>query len=109
MAVNWTFGRKLALGVAVIVVAFAAVAITGLRTTQSLVSNAELVAHTHEVRGQLSRMLAGLIEAETSERGFVITGNERFLEPYRAALSSLDASFDAVHELTSDNKRQQDR
>ena len=65
MAGSWTFGRKLAVGIAVTVAAFAAVAITGLRTTQSLIVDAELVAHTHEVRSQLNRLFAELIDAET--------------------------------------------
>jgi len=106
---SWTFSRKLAVGFAVIVVAFAIVAITGLRTTQSLAANDELVSHTHEVQTQLSKLLAALIEAETSERGFVITGADRFLEPYRAALASLDATHGALRRLTADSPSQQRR
>jgi methyl-accepting chemotaxis protein len=106
---SWTFSRKLALGFGGIVVAFAIVAITGLRTTQSLAANTELVTHTHEVREQLTRLLGALIDAETSERGFVITGADRFLEPYRAALASLDATFTGLRRLTADNPSQQRR
>ena len=106
---SWTFGRKLAVGVAITVVAFAAVAITGLRTTQTLVSDVNLVSHTHQVRTQLGRLLAVLIEAETSERGYVITGGDRFLEPYRTALGNLDATFQELRRLTGDNPNQQRR
>src|SRR5262249_39131537 len=106
---SWTFGRKLAIGFAVVVVAFAAVAITGLFTTQSLVANADLVAHTHEVRTELTRLQAALLDAETAERGFVITGADHFLEPYHAALASLDATYDKLRRLTLDNPNQQRR
>ncbi|HEX3479112.1 MAG TPA: CHASE3 domain-containing protein [Kofleriaceae bacterium] len=109
MRSSWTFSRRLAVGFAVIVVAFAIVAVTGLRTTQSLIANDELVSHTHEVRTQLNKLLAALIEAETSERGFVITGADRFLEPYRAALDRLDTTLVALRRLTTDNPGQQRR
>jgi len=56
MRSSWTFSRKLALGFAVIVVAFVIVAVTGLQPTQSL------AARTHEVRAQLSKLLAALVE-----------------------------------------------
>jgi methyl-accepting chemotaxis protein len=109
MRSSWTFSRKLALGFAAIVVAFAIVAITGLRTTQSLAADVELVAHTHEVRSELNQLLAALTDAETNQRGFVILGAERFLEPYRAALANLDAAFTTVRRLTADNLTQQRR
>ena len=109
MAGSWTFGRKLAVGIAVTVAAFAAVAITGLSTTRSLVADAELVAHTHEVRSHLNRMFGELIDAETSERGYVITGSERFIEPYRTAVANLELSFQELRRLTADNPNQQRR
>jgi CHASE3 domain sensor protein len=109
MVGSWTFGRKLAMGIAVTVAVFAAVAITGLRTTQSLVADAELVAHTHEVRSQLNRLFSEMIGAETAERGYVITGSERYAEPFRTALANLETSFQEVRRLTADNPNQQRR
>jgi methyl-accepting chemotaxis protein len=106
---SWTFSRKLALGFAVIVMAFAIVAVTGLRTTQALVANDELVEHTHEVRLQLELLLGALVQAETAERGFVITGEARFVDPYRAALASLDTALATLRRLTADNPGQQRR
>lgn len=106
---SWTFGRKLALGFATIVAAFAAVAITGLRTTEALAANTEAVAHSHEVRSQLARLLSVLTEAETSERGYVITGADRFLGPFRTALTNLDAAYAALRRSTADNPNQQRR
>jgi methyl-accepting chemotaxis protein len=106
---SWTFGRKLALGFTVIVVAFVAVAITGLRTTESVVADMGWVAHTHEVRAQLSKQVAAMVDAETAERGFALTGAERFLEPYRAGLASIDSTYAALRRLTSDNPEQQRR
>ena len=109
MTNTWTFGRKLAAGFAVTVAAFAIVVVIGLRASRTLVVNAERVAHTHEVRGELARLLSSLIEAETSERGFVITGADRFVPPYRSALARLETAYEEVRRLTSDNPAQQRR
>ena len=106
---SWTFGRKLALGFAVVVAAFGAVALTGLRTMQSLADDTALVAHSYEVRLQLNRLLGSLIEAETAERGFVITGADRFLDPYRAALTGLEAIHGSLRGLTADHLSHQRR
>jgi methyl-accepting chemotaxis protein len=106
---SWTFGRKLALGFAVIIVVFVMVAITGLRTTESVVSDLGWVVHTHEVQLQMNKQLGSLIEAETAERGFALTGADRFLEPYRTALGNLESSYAALRRLTTDNPAQQRR
>ena len=43
---------------------------------------ASAVAHTNDVQAQLQALLASLIDAETGERGYIITGNDSYLEPY---------------------------
>jgi methyl-accepting chemotaxis protein len=109
MGDSWTFGRKLALGFTVTVLAFIAVAVTGLRTTRAQEENASRVAHTHLVRTELTRLLSSLTDSETAVRGFAITGAERFLVQYRQGLTNLDTVFDTVRRLTADNANQQTR
>ena len=41
------------------------------------------VAHTYEVIGRLDALLAELIDVETGARGYALSGEERFLEPYQ--------------------------
>ena len=40
-------------------------------------------AHTYEVIGRLDALLAELIDVETGARGYALSGEERFLEPYQ--------------------------
>jgi PAS domain S-box-containing protein len=57
------------------------------------------VDELHDANGQLERSLTALaaadrierlaIDAETAQRGFIISGQERFLAPYRAAIAAL--------------------
>jgi methyl-accepting chemotaxis protein len=109
MAANWTFGTKLMLGFAVTIAAFLTVVIFNQRANGQLIRASELVAHTHEVRGELTGLMGGLTEAETAARGYALMGTERFLSLHQAAITSLDASYDKLRRLTSDNPNQQAR
>lgn len=66
-----------------------------------------LVRHTLLVQLSLERLLSGLDSAETSQRGYALTGEERFLEPYRAAVARVRNEFQQLRAFTSDNPRQQ--
>ena len=47
------------------------------------------MTHTHQVRGELADLLSELKDAETGQRGYVITGDESYLEPYKSALTAI--------------------
>ncbi|MCX6898155.1 MAG: CHASE3 domain-containing protein [Verrucomicrobia bacterium] len=63
---------------------------------------AKSVAHTEKVNFGLSKLLSGLQDIETGARGFVITGDPKFLEPFEASLSRVDDLFRTVRTLISD-------
>ncbi|RZJ86898.1 MAG: hypothetical protein EOO20_17295 [Chryseobacterium sp.] len=71
-------------------------------------SNSEKwVTHTDIVRGKLESIISGMKDAETGQRGFLLTGNEKFLEPYNHSEAIVRSSFDTVRLLTQDNYAQQ--
>lgn len=72
----------------------------------SLIANDERVAHTHQVRHQLADLLTELINAETRQRGFVIMARDEFLEPYTAALDTIEKTYADIRQLTIDNPMQ---
>jgi methyl-accepting chemotaxis protein len=103
---NWTFGRKVGAGFAVTTIALVVIAVTGYRSATSLIANDERVAHTHQVRRQLAELLVQLLNAETGQRGFVITAKEAFLGPYTGALTAIEKIYAEVRQATSDNPHQ---
>src|SRR5712691_10631023 len=103
MDLNWTFGKRLGAGFALAGIALLLVATAGYWSIHSLVENDRWVTHTYQTRIALANLVSSLKDAETGQRGFVITGNESFLEPYQAALVSVDKVFDYVRRLTADN------
>lgn len=78
-------------------------------------SNAQLlearrwVEHTHVVLEKLERVVSLLKDLETGQRGFVITGQDVFLEPYNLATAKLPTTIGQIRSLTSDNQTQQKR
>ena len=64
------------------------------------------VKHAHEILTRLVSLLSIMTDAETSQRGYVITGDERFLEPYRGAVTKSDAEVRKLRELIIDPAQQ---
>jgi len=67
------------------------------------------IVHSHEVISTLDELLSTIQDAETGQRGYLLTGDEHYLEPYDTALQSAKSHVDELAHLTSDNPRQQER
>jgi signal transduction histidine kinase/ActR/RegA family two-component response regulator len=65
-----------------------------------------LVIHTLDVENRLARVLSRVQDAETGQRGYLITGQADFLEPYHRAAATLGADLDGLAQATSDNPAQ---
>ena len=68
--------------------------------------SARWVEHTHQVISQGNQLLRLLVDMETGERGYVITGNEVFLEPFNKAKKIWSSEIDSLTQLVSDNPEQ---
>jgi PAS domain S-box-containing protein len=67
------------------------------------------VEHTREVISANQRLLADVKDAESGERGYIITGDEGYLVPYNSALGDVPQSLSNLQQLTADNPKQQQR
>ncbi|MBS7232115.1 response regulator [Flavobacterium psychroterrae] len=74
---------------------------------KSLLNSNFWVNHTQEVIYNLNEGSAIIIEAQTSMRGYLITGEEQFVDRYNDAEIRSNAYFEKVSELTVDNPSQQ--
>lgn len=72
------------------------------QTAQNGVANAA-IGHEAAMRARLQHVFLLLQEAETGSRGFLITGQERFLEPYTDASRKVRPEMDALIDLSGDN------
>lgn len=73
---------------------------------QRQAANDREVAHTHEVLADLEAYLSALKDAETSERGYVITGDEAYLQPYRDGRAEITDRMRSLLQRVNDNSSQ---
>jgi signal transduction histidine kinase len=85
------------------------VGLVTLITIDRLRESRALVRHTLEVLARAEALMGKLSDAETGQRGYLLTNDERYLAPYRAGLSALDQDTTALRSLTRDNANQQQR
>jgi len=68
-----------------------------------------LVEHTYQVLNASQLVLSAIQDAESRQRGYLLTGDEEYIEPYRAAIAAEQAASERLRSLTGDNGSQQVR
>lgn len=59
------------------------------------------IAEASRTRGSLNRLLQQVLDAETGSRGYLLTGDPRYLEPYNAAVAEIGQNLDALRQSYS--------
>jgi signal transduction histidine kinase len=88
------------LGISLLLAALAACVLIGINEVgynQSAQALDEIAQHT-QTRSTLSRLLQHVLNAETGSRGYLLTGDPRYLEPYNAAVSDIEQQLAALHQ-----------
>jgi signal transduction histidine kinase len=63
--------------------------------------------HTYQVSGNIDILLSDLENMETGQRGYIITGQQSFLEPFNSGFADVNKTFLILQKLTADNIVQQ--
>jgi CHASE3 domain sensor protein len=86
----WQTEHKLGLALGIVLIVLILDAVLSYRSTRTLIEANARVAHSHEVLAQLEATLSTMTEAETGLRGYLITGEGRYLKPYQAAVARIE-------------------
>jgi two-component system sensor histidine kinase/response regulator len=86
----------LALAIALVVALLSASVGVSVANTRRLAENHRRVVHTIELLRRLEAVLSTMKDAETGQRGFVMTGRDEYLEPYLSALESIEETVNAI-------------
>ena len=86
-----------------------AISAASYQSVTSLAETGQWIGHTHEVLAAIDAVAAATTAAESGTRGYALTGEERFLETYRAGARGAEASLAALRRLTADNPAEQRR
>ena len=73
---------------------------------QEMGKRTEDVTHTYQVRFKNKELIKLLVDAETGQRGYLLTGNEDFLNPYHESQENIDSTLHQLTALIKDNSIQ---
>jgi methyl-accepting chemotaxis protein len=73
------------------------------------IENNKWTNHTHEVISEVENILIALVNIETGQRGYLLAGQDSFLDPLKQGEQDFKAAFEKIKAKTSDNEKQQAR
>jgi PAS domain S-box-containing protein len=100
-------GTKLNISFAVVLVVVGVLGMASYINTQRLIESHGRMMHAHEVMEDLGDIMSLLTDAETGQRGFLLTGENRYLDPYNNASGKIAIRLAALTELVKDTPDQQ--
>jgi CheY-like chemotaxis protein/signal transduction histidine kinase/CHASE3 domain sensor protein len=95
------------IGVALAILFFIVSGTVSYLNVQMLRRDNAAILHSHDVIAALDDLLSTVQDAETGQRGFLLTGNDRYLEPYDDAIANTAGKISVVATLTRANPEQQ--
>ena len=93
---HWSVGRKIGASFGVVLLITVVIGAAAYNSTAQLLESETSVTHTHRVLTNLAQVMSSLVDAETGQRGYIITGNDRFLEPYRTAGQTVSSELERL-------------
>ncbi len=104
-----TYDISVLAGLGAVLLFFIASGFISYLNTRTLSRNAQQVALTHEVITGLSNVMGAMKDAETGQRGYMLTGDDKYLRPYTVAIPRIETEFETLEKLTSANADQHER
>ena len=94
------------MAISLLLAILAAVILTGINETGYNRSSAALndIAQASRTRGALNKLLQHTLDAEAGSRGYLLTGDPRYLEPYNAAVAEISQNLDNLRQLHTINQ-----
>jgi methyl-accepting chemotaxis protein len=103
---NWTVGRRLFTGFSLAGLTLLVIAFVSYQNITSLIANDGEVEHSNHVRLELATLLSEMKDAETGQRGFLLTGDEAYLAPHDIAVRAVKDTFAEAISLVADVPQQ---
>ena len=104
---RWKISTQIAAGFTLGLAVFTIIGIISYRGTEQLISTARQEKHTYQVLGELEEILSLIKDAETGQRGYLLTSESSYLDPYNQARTAIGQRIEALRRLVRDNPNQQ--
>ncbi|MGZ3873035.1 MAG: CHASE3 domain-containing protein [Mucilaginibacter sp.] len=97
------FTRNLRLGYSVSILILLVVSLVSYLTLQNMLASNRLVEHSGQVVQKFDKVLSVMKDAETGQRGYLLSGNVSYLEPYNGSYQEALQLTGELTRLTADN------
>jgi PAS domain S-box-containing protein len=104
-----TIDKGLVIGAGLLIAVLIVDAGLSYKNTRHLHGAAQMVAHTTAVMESLEEIVSTAKEAESNQRGYLITGDSSYQMPFTVAMGTISQKVARARTLTVDNPRQQAR
>ncbi|MBP2298033.1 methyl-accepting chemotaxis protein [Azospirillum picis] len=106
---NLRIGGKLLSAFAVLIAITGGISAANYVTLSSIQTSIDWTIHTYRVIQTADIVMAAMVDQETGLRGYLVSGDDAFLDPFRKGQQAFDSAFGDVKKLTADNPQQQAR
>ncbi len=106
---KWSIETKIGSGFSVTLILIIFIGIVSYRSMVKLMETANWVAHTYEVLENLEGLFSSIKDAQVKQYGYILTGEEYYLESYNQAVEKINQKIAYLRALTADNSNQQQR
>ena len=106
---NLRIGGKLLAAFAALIAITGIISVANYATLSSIQASIGWTLHTYRVLQTTDAALMAMIDQETGLRGYLVSGDEAFLDPYRKGAQAFDRYLAEVKSMTADNPQQQAR
>ena len=103
MLTSLSIRMKLFVSFAIVIAISAIASIVAINATSVVKQASGWNDHTYKVLLVVKNLGAAIVDQETGMRGFLVSGDKGFLEPYDAGKVSFETELATIKELTSDN------
>lgn len=98
---QWSRFKKIAFSLPIAVVATIALITINEVGSRSSVNALERMEQKQNMRNSVTQLLQSMLDAETGNRGYLLTGDERYLEPYERAIATVNSNLDQLRGLVA--------
>jgi PAS domain S-box-containing protein len=102
-------GLRTALGIALAAILLSVLVVVTARNARDLIETGRWVEHTRNILDDLDGLGSALVTAESSSRGYGLTGRPDFLAPFSTSVGEAEGRVQSLEKLTADNLAQQRR
>ncbi len=106
---KWPVEKKIAAGFGLLLTIFIIIGVNSFQSALKFIETSRLETKSRVILKKLEIVLTEITDSETGQRGYIITGDERYLEPYHAAIANIDQEVKELREMTRDNPDHQRR